>query len=346
MYRVVIIDQELKVAQAIKKLNIWQTQEDFKLISVASSEEHAVESLIAMKADIVFMVTDHREVEKIALIRQIQVLLPDIILVLISDNKSYEQVRAGFLAGAFDYLLKPLSEEQFGHALTRIYETIGKHYAGKNLLLKIDALIENIFLGGGNTEFICESILEQIYSSWENDPINGQMIAEQTKEKIYEKLIKRKPWLEKFIYDKSYTHQLGFRIKSKVSVIKEWKRDFSLAANVVKKYQMLDFKLIYHIGKYVVVHVDEQLNLEKISKGVYLNPSYISHVFKKVAGMNFVHFITDVKIDRAKILLIDEERKIADVAATIGYNDAEYFSKVFKQKTGMSPTVYRKSLKT
>ncbi len=218
-------------------------------------------------------------------------------------------------------------------------------YVKEKLSLKVDALIANIFLGGGNTDFICESILEQIYADWDNDAVNGQMVAERAKKIIYEELIQRKTWLEKFIYDKHYTYQMGFQIKEKETIIREWKRDFAQAAKVVKKYQMLDHKLIYHIGKYVVVHVDEHLTLEDISKGVFLNKSYISHVFKKVAGINFVDFMTDVKIDRAKILLMDEERKIWEVAATIGYHDAEYFSKVFKNKTGLSPSQYRESLK-
>lgn len=345
MYRLVIVDTEQEIAKAIEKMNIWRARQDFLLAAIEPDEEHAMDCLREMKADIVCLVTNHRNVENIALIRQIQRRLPDIHLILISDNSSYEQVRAGFLSGAFDYLVRPISEKQLDCAISRIYESLGEQYVWKKLSLKVDALIENIFLGGGNTEFICASILEQIYTDWGNDAINGQVVGERAKEKIYEVLIQRKPWLEKFIYDKRYTYQMGFQVKTKEAIQREWKRDFALAAKVVKKYQMLDNKLIYHIGKYVVVHVDERLTLEKISNGVFLNKSYISHIFKKVTGINFVHFITDVKIDRAKILLMEEGRKISEVAATIGYNDEEYFSKVFKKETGFSPSQYRESLK-
>lgn len=346
MYRVVIVDSEGITAKAIKKMNIWRIRHDFKLVAVEHNEEHAMDCLRESKADIVCVVTNGRFIQDIALIRCIRRRLSDIHLILISTDNSYEQVRTGFLAGAFDYLVRPVSEEQFDCAISRIYERFGEQYVREKLSFKVDALIENIFLGGGNTDVICESILEQIYADWGNDAINGQVVGDRAKNKIYEELIQRKPWLEKFIYDKHYTYQMGFRVKDKETIKREWKRDFAQAAKVVKKYQMLDNKLIYHIGKYVVVHVDERLTLEDVSNGVFLNKSYISHVFKKVSGINFIDFMTDVKIDRAKILLMDEERKISEIAATIGYSDAEYFSRVFKNKTGFSPSQYKEYLKT
>jgi two-component system response regulator YesN len=345
MHRIVIVDVAENTAKTIKQMNIWQARKDFKLVAVETDEECAMDYLGEMKPDIVCVVTNYRNVQNIALIRHIRRRFPDIHLILIGEDSSYEQVRAGFLAGAFDYLVRPVSEEEFDYAISRIYEEFGKQYVWEKISLKVDALIENIFLGGGNTDFICESILDQIYSDWDNDAVNGQVVGERAKNIIYDELIKRKPWLEKFIYDKHYTYQMGFHVKEKEAIKREWKRDFAQAAKVVKKYQMLDHKLIYHIGKYVVVHVDEHLTLEDISKGVFLNRSYISHVFKKVAGIHFIDFITDVKIDRAKILLMDEDRKIWEVAATIGYHDAEYFSKVFKNRTGFSPSRYRESLK-
>lgn len=345
MYKVVIVDTHGETAKAMEQMNIWRVRQDLELLGVEQDEEQALDSLREMKADIVCVVTNHRHVQDIPLIRHIRQRLSDTYLIIIGEDSSYEEVRRGFIAGAFDYLVRPLSEGQLACTLSRIYEGFGEQYVREKLSLKIEALIENIFLGGGNTDFICESILDQIYADWGNDAVNSQVVGERTKKKIYEELIQRKTWLEKFIYDKRYIYQMGFQVKTKERIKREWKRDFAQAAKVVKKYQMLDNKLIYHIGKYVVVHVDERLSLEDVSHGVFLNKSYISRVFKKVAGINFVDFMTDVKIDRAKILLRDEERKILEVASTIGYNNTEYFSKVFKSKTGSSPSQYRETLK-
>ncbi len=108
---------------------------------------------------------------------------------------------------------------------------------------------------------------------------------------------------------------------------------------------MLNNSLISNIGYYVINHVDEHLSLETVSNAVFLNKSYISHIFKKISGISFVSFITNVKIDRACILLTDPHLKIYEIAARIGYNNPEYFSRVFKAATGITPNQYRNKFK-
>ena len=208
----------------------------------------------------------------------------------------------------------------------------------------VDALIDNIFLGGGQEELIIQNIIDQIYEDWKQDAINCQLIADKAKNHIYEILIDRKPWLEKFLYRNDFTYKFGFSLLRKEEIMKDWVRCFKEASKMVVKYQMIDDRLVYRIGKYVVVHVDEKLSLESVAKGVYLNPSYVSHIFKKVTGMSFTDYMTEVKVDRAKVLLRDSKLKIYDVAATVGYSNSEYFAKTFRKKTGYAPVVYQKML--
>ncbi len=210
--------------------------------------------------------------------------------------------------------------------------------------LSINALIDNIFLGGGQEELIVQKIIQKIYDDRKNDPISCQIIADKAKNHAYRIMIDRKPWLEKFLYIKDFTPKFGFSLVSREEIIDDWVESFSKASQMVLKYQMIDDKLVYRIGKYVVVHVDEKLTLESVAKGVYLNPAYISHIFKKVTNMSFVDFMTEVKIDRAKILLRDPQAKIYDIASMIGYSNPEYFAKIFKKKTGYAPTAYQKML--
>ena len=104
---------------------------------------------------------------------------------------------------------------------------------------------------------------------------------------------------------------------------------------------MIDHKLVYPIGKYIVVHVDEKLSLDRISGDVSLSKNYISNIFKKYVGMSVVNFIKEVKVDRAKILLLDKNRKVKEISECLQFSDAEYFTKIFKEKTGITPTEYR-----
>lgn len=265
-------------------------------------------------------------------------------VIVIGKDSSYASVRSYFTNGVFDYLLEPIDEQKLEQTLLRMYEHQGEKYVILNLKMKVDALIDNIFLGGGQERFIIETIFEQIYRDWNNDTVNCQIVSDKAKTYVYETLVARKPWLEKFLYKKDYYHHFGFSLISKDDLVNIWTINFKLASEMVKKYQMIDDKLVYKIGKYAVVHVDEKLSLEDVSKGVFLNPTYISHIFKKVTGMSFVNFMTEVKIDRAKVLLRDSDARINEVAYTLGYSNQEYFSRTFKKRIGVTPNEYQKML--
>lgn len=341
MYKILIVDNLGENTDCIKKMDIWEKRTDFEIVKVVQDEKEVLDVIRDNNINMVFISTNGREIKDIEIIREIKNSLLDVCIIIISEFNDYNNIREGFLAGAFDYIIKPISYVYINSTLNRIYEKFEHNYVKEKIISKIDALVENIFLGGNNVVYICKEIIDSIYSDLDDDTINGNIATDRAKEKIYEKLVKNKTWLKKFIWAQNYTYKKGFVVKTKQEIFSEWKRDFVQVARVIKRYQMLDNKLIYHIGKYVVVHVDEKLTLESVSKAVFLNKSYISHIFRRETGVSFVEFITDVKMDRAKILLLDNERKIFEIALLIGYSDAEYFSKIFKLKTGLTPTQFR-----
>lgn len=106
------------------------------------------------------------------------------------------------------------------------------------------------------------------------------------------------------------------------------------------------------IGKtiaYVTAHyAEDTLSLQSTASALFVNPSYLSHAFKKETGESFVEYVTNVRLGEAMKLLSqgasEEEAtapKIATIARQVGYKDPFYFSKCFKKRYGMTPnTVY------
>lgn len=88
-------------------------------------------------------------------------------------------------------------------------------------------------------------------------------------------------------------------------------------------------------------YFEHDLSLEKIAEAVQVNSSYLSRAFKKKYHVNFSEYLKDIRIGHAKRLLETSSRKTYEIADQIGYDDAHYFSQVFKKKTGMSPLEYR-----
>lgn len=96
------------------------------------------------------------------------------------------------------------------------------------------------------------------------------------------------------------------------------------------------------IKAYIDEHYSEDIKLNDIAKLIYMNPNYVSDLFKNTAGTNFSKYLILKRIEMAKVYLMDARYHINDIAAMVGYTDAKYFAKLFKTHVGVSPVQYRK----
>ena len=94
---------------------------------------------------------------------------------------------------------------------------------------------------------------------------------------------------------------------------------------------------------YIYENYNKDLNMAMVSNHISMNYSFFSQAFKEYTGMNFVNYIKEVRISKAKELLQDTTKKVAEVGHAIGYENEKQFMKVFKSVTGISPTEYRKN---
>ncbi|WP_276355475.1 response regulator [Cohnella caldifontis] len=101
---------------------------------------------------------------------------------------------------------------------------------------------------------------------------------------------------------------------------------------------------IRRIRQYIAEHSHEDISLEAIGKRVGLSPFYISKMFKDQFGVNYIDFLTECRIEKAKKLMADPGKSLKEITFEVGYNDPNYFSKVFKKTCEVSPTEYRKAL--
>ena len=100
---------------------------------------------------------------------------------------------------------------------------------------------------------------------------------------------------------------------------------------------------IHQATLYIRQHYAEKISLDSIAKMVYLSPTYFSRVFKKETGATFNSFLNEVRIEKSKALLRNNDLKMVDIALMVGFESQSYFTKVFKKITGISPLQYRYS---
>ncbi|HEY5583035.1 MAG TPA: response regulator [Ruminiclostridium sp.] len=95
------------------------------------------------------------------------------------------------------------------------------------------------------------------------------------------------------------------------------------------------------IKEYIEEHILEEINTADIAQLVYLNPTYLSRMFKKETGENITEYITRHKMEKAKELLTDHRYKVYQIGEMIGYKDVRHFYKIFKKTFGHTPNDYR-----
>lgn len=104
-----------------------------------------------------------------------------------------------------------------------------------------------------------------------------------------------------------------------------------------------------HKGEYIVTsavsfireNYDKDITLALIASDSCCNPSYLSHIFKEKTGVNISSYINEVRVEKAKQLLRATDSSVTDICFAVGFNDSNYFSRVFKQLTSLSPKDYR-----
>lgn len=93
--------------------------------------------------------------------------------------------------------------------------------------------------------------------------------------------------------------------------------------------------------RFIKEHYHEHLDLERVSEAILFNPVYISNIFKKETGDNFVDYVNKYRVEVAKELLRTTKDNISSIANAVGFNDAKYFSKIFRKYVGLKPSEYR-----
>lgn len=93
--------------------------------------------------------------------------------------------------------------------------------------------------------------------------------------------------------------------------------------------------------EYIKSHYNSEITLEEVAGYICVSSYYFSKIFKEYTGKNYVDYITELRIEKAKEMLKSGERSIKDICFEVGYNDPNYFSRVFKKVEGVTPSEFK-----
>ena len=134
-----------------------------------------------------------------------------------------------------------------------------------------------------------------------------------------------KPWKEE---------KLTGLISEAISSIKEISSDDGKSENLQDSQKSI-------IKKYIKENYKRDLSAGDVAGILGYSDVYFSKIFKQLFDDTFINYLTNLRIEKAKVLLKDVSFNIKEVGASVGYTDSNYFTKVFKRSVGMSPSEYR-----
>ncbi|SMQ63460.1 two-component system, response regulator YesN [Bacillus sp. OV166] len=114
--------------------------------------------------------------------------------------------------------------------------------------------------------------------------------------------------------------------------------------NVMKNMRALTYDQsspVQQAKEWIQNNLGESITIKKIANYVYMNPNYFCEYFKNQTGETVLDYVTRSRLEKAKELLGTTDLKIYDISCQIGYQDTKYFSRLFKQWMGQSPSQYR-----
>jgi two-component system response regulator YesN len=279
------------------------------------------------------------------------------------------------LLGACDELIN-IGRKQLGHEVNCL---IGEAAAPENLAASVEALIQyekrNV-ASQGSTYFMDGSSPEQ--SGWttpvhltddlrrllDADDTDGlaramdvclgemssagllndytiRIIQQDFLQALYQYLQKNNIQAN-LIYQDKRSFMLFEKSQHSLIHFREWMTwTLDKTMEVVRSVRLSD-SLVAKIKKHIAAHIGEDIGREDIAKAFYLNPDYLSRLFRQATGMTLTDYVVNKRMDLARQLLTQTDISIGDIALQLGYSSFSYFSKLFREATGSPPSAYRK----
>lgn len=205
---------------------------------------------------------------------------------------------------------------------------------------------------------------KKLFAEMENGEINNAIVsarkffdwmAESSSGSLMDirlKVLEFTLWAEHIAYEKGgMTYRFDTRTEylpeimdmQEVCQLKDWfiEKMMTACQNILSKREEKSGTIISTAKEYIQSHYHKDISLDDVSRIVNISPYYFSKIFKENTGENFIEYLTNIRMKRAKELLATTNYSMKEICTLTGYSDPNYFSRSFKKNVGSTPTEYK-----
>lgn len=354
MYKTLIVDDRDIFLIEMERLKVWGDVSGFVIAGKAGNGSQAIDLLKKTTYDLVL--TDIRMpiVDGLQLLREIKKDKLCSCVVIISEYSEFNYARQGIVLGAFDYLVKPATEESMLQLLQRAKAFL-KETQDQNLTTGFDSKVDWIYPAAEekniihyikNRDFtgvqIFSTTVENLYQALPDNIIKADIIIKKLYHNIISAAYEEFKWLGNFI-SINFFEEVDFLHEGNSDTFKDFYiRKIKYLIKFILKYRPdTQDENIRNICEYILNNPEGDIKLKVIAEKFFINNAYLSNSFPAKTGIHFNDYVTMVKLTRAEYLFKNTNLKTYEIGFQVGYRDLNYFMKQFKKVYGLSPTEFR-----
>jgi two-component system response regulator YesN len=370
MVKMVIVDDEYIILDSLKNLVDWASV-GVEVIGAMDNGAAAVDFVSKHNTDIILSDISMPVFGGLEMLGALRKNNNNIEVIFISAHSKFEYAREALQHGAFDYILKPVNEQQLLETVKRCAEKIlGKREPPKSVWAesleagpskyynKLKALQVGL-----SFEEAREMLLQSVKGAdgaGAEACLNAAFAGVIQEEDIFDSgLIKLKcvellDYVLRGLEDYRLQDYLGspkkvLSAKKSINACGTFDDAVEATGNMVANLVLCvkeilaggSKQLISLAVSYIQGNYQNDITLSQIAEHLYISPAYLSRVFSQEMGTPFTNYLREYRVNAAKKLLKESRLKIYEVASKVGYTDVAHFSKSFKQVTGVTPARYR-----
>lgn len=331
LLRIFLVDDEKLIREGMKKLLKWE-EYGLQICGEAANGRDALQAILEIMPDIVLTDLRMPAMDGLTLASMLSQQAPSVEVVIITGYDEFEYAKEAVRSGVFDYLLKPVSQQELLDTMLRLKNKIQNRRVGYPFEEE-EQILQAIRENDGE---MAVQALDAMFLKFRK-----AMARQSEVYKICQKILTE--------LDIAYRSVRGPKA---VAVKPEPVEDTGILEmeTAMREYVAKIFRfggvdssdlLVEKLKRYLETHYQENISLKMLEDEFYFNASYISRIFKIKTGENYSDYLLRLRIEQARKLLTSSKYSIRQISEMVGFGSSKYFSKVFKDMVGVQPIAYR-----
>lgn len=337
--KILLVDDEPLEREVLRRI-LAKKSEQYTVVGELDNGQDAVDYVKKHPVDIVIMDIKMPKMTGIEASRLMKKWNPRIGIVIVTAYNDFEFAQYALKYNVDDYLLKPTRPEQVFEALKRAKEKIG--------LMSMESKSPSEGFKEKFSKYCrkgCYKEAKELLCEVRKTTFEGFEQEMETLKMLLETLLSAANF-----YKIDVEKNLEMEIREKLKGSKNREQYHEILHLIFEEIfeVLIEEKRIDHEDEmtYALQYIDKNLTrnltLERVADYMNISPHYFSKLFKSEVGENFIDYVTSKKVERAKEMIKETDIPLNTIAFDLGFNEANYFSKVFKKISGMTPSQFRK----